>query len=146
LQEKTVGSEVNGLASTIVLFSVRPSITIWEDDPAQDNIYHLGEKSFSYSIVDENGNPISSFHHVKVTIKGGEGLSVDGKIDFKMPDTQGKGLGSTIFGFTVTDTDKEIPLGARVFSVSVMVDGPYPGGAVLGPFKVDNPMIKPTGN
>lgn len=122
----------------VVLFSGAPRITITEVDPLQKQIEHLGGKSFTYTIQDVNGNPISSFHHVRVVLKG-QGLNVDGDVDFDMPDTQAKGPGATEFGFTVTDTDKENPLGPRTFTASVVVTGPYIGRASTNSVKVDFP-------
>lgn len=113
----------------LVLFSGPPIITITEDDYSLRNIPHLGSKAYSYTIHDINGNPISSFHHVTVRIKGGGGLVLDGDVDFQMPDTQLRGPMTTEFNFNVIDADKQERLGDREFTVEISVTGPYIGRA-----------------
>lgn len=115
--------------TTIVLFSGRPIIKIWPTGikPGEvdtTTIPHLGSKSYDFSVFDLNGNPISSAHTITVGVKG-KSIGVDGDINLRMPDTQARGEGTTLFTFDVFDDDEDEPQGFRSYTAYVTVAGPY---------------------
>lgn len=83
-----------------VLFSGTPSITGLT--PATFNIPNGGSQYFTYTVADENGNPLAGGTSIIVTVTGNN-VEASGDIDVTLPDTQSKTW--TNFGFTIADND-----------------------------------------
>ena len=109
-------------AETIVLFSGAPVITI---NPSTIDIPNLGSQAFTYTVSDQNGNPLAEGSSITVTAEG-QNLKLIGDTKVNIPDTQSKSW--TRFGFTITDTDSSEAV--RVVQVKISVTGPN-GAAVL---------------
>ncbi|MCF7809236.1 MAG: hypothetical protein K9M49_05545 [Candidatus Marinimicrobia bacterium] len=88
--------------TSTVLFSGEPVISGLT--PSTVNVSHLGTQSFSFTVADENGNPLSKDTNISVVVEEGSVTAV-GDVNKSLPDTQAKGLGTTNFGFTLIDVD-----------------------------------------
>ncbi|MCF7823028.1 MAG: hypothetical protein K9N35_02555 [Candidatus Marinimicrobia bacterium] len=101
--------------SIVVLFSGGAIIS--DVSPTTFSIPDGGSQDFSFTIADENGNPLSEGTTVKVSFSGSS-ISVSGgdvvsETGAKLPDTQSPGPNITDFSFTVYDesaTTTESPL------------------------------------
>ncbi|MEN8193869.1 MAG: hypothetical protein ABFS12_13690 [Bacteroidota bacterium] len=85
-------------APTQILFSGEPIITI---SPETVDVADSSSQLFTYTVMDENGNPLAEGNSYKVSIETSGDAEVSGDIDVKMEDVQ---FGSTSFSFTLTDT------------------------------------------
>lgn len=106
----------NVSASTVVLFSGTPHITV---TPAAVDIPHLGSQSFSYTVQDENGNPLSGGTSISVAVEG-ENVKSTGDVVVSLPDTQDKEW--TRFSFVVTSQDSTNNI--RPVNIKITADGP----------------------
>lgn len=101
---RTVGEDNNELVKTTnVLFSgvpQEPTIT-----PSTFAIPPNGGENFTYTVTDQNGNPLPP--GTQFTVEVGEGLDATGDADFTLGDYLYPGPGTTEFAFSVTDTDEE---------------------------------------
>ncbi|MBI9072567.1 MAG: hypothetical protein JEY94_13275 [Melioribacteraceae bacterium] len=100
--------------STLVLYSGYPQITISEQTFA---IANGGSQYFTYTVMDENGNPLApgNKYTVSVTTDGDAGVS--GATGLTMPDTQ---FGNTTFSFRLYDSkDDEYKPADAIITISV---------------------------
>lgn len=74
-------------------------------NPNSVNIPADGAQSFTYTVTDLNGNPMSAGSDISVSVA--TGLEASGDVGFSLGDFTSPGPGSTEFGFTVSDTDDE---------------------------------------
>ena len=74
-------------------------------NPTTVNIPADGSQSFSYTVTDLNGNPMSAGSQISVSVA--TGLEASGDVGFSLNDFTTTGPGRTEFGFTVSDTDDE---------------------------------------
>ena len=99
----------------VVLFSGLPNINV---SPSTINIPNLGTQSFSYSVQDQNGNPLTSGTSITVNVDG-DNVKLTGQKAVQLPDTQSKAW--TQFGFSVTDTDSSAAV--RTVSITISSNG-----------------------
>ncbi|MEO8398218.1 MAG: Ig-like domain-containing protein [Ignavibacteriaceae bacterium] len=106
----------------VVLFSGIPNISC---SPTSFNIPNRGGQSFSYTVEDQNGNPLAAGTTISVSAEG-DGIKVAGDTEINLPDTQSKSW--TQFNFVVFDTDTAAV--SRPVTVKILSTGPN-GGAHL---------------
>ncbi len=99
----------------VVLFSGLPTINV---SPNSINIPNLGSQSFSYSVQDQNGNPLTGGTAITVNVDG-DNVKLTGQKSVQLPDTQSKTW--TQFGFSVTDTDSTTAV--RTVSITISSNG-----------------------
>jgi hypothetical protein len=99
----------------VVLFSGLPTINV---SPNSINIPNLGSQSFSYSVQDQNGNPLTGGTAITVNVDG-DNVKLTGQKSIQLPDTQSKTW--TQFGFSVTDTDSTTAV--RTVSITISSNG-----------------------
>ncbi len=105
--------------STTILFSGIPMISI---SPTTFAIANGGSQNFTYTVFDENGNPLGKGTNISVTVDG-ESVSAQGQINVELPDTQSRSW--TQFSFTVFDTNDTTNV---VKPVSIIVNSTGPNG------------------
>ena len=102
---------------TIVLFSGIPNISI---SPTTFAIANGGSQNFTYTVMDENGNPLGKGTTISVTVDG-ESVSTQGQTNVELPDTQSPSW--TQFSFTVFDSDDSTNV-VKPISITVKSNGP----------------------
>ncbi|MEI7812891.1 MAG: hypothetical protein WCJ01_10775 [Ignavibacteria bacterium] len=100
----------------IVLFSGVPYLSI---TPTTIDLPHLGNQTFYYTLMDENGNPLSSGTSISVQVEG-DNIKATGDVSVRMPDTQSKGW--TQFAFTLVSKDTSTT--PRPIGIAVIAEGP----------------------
>ncbi|PIQ07684.1 MAG: hypothetical protein COW71_15770 [Ignavibacteriales bacterium CG18_big_fil_WC_8_21_14_2_50_31_20] len=100
-----------------VLFSGSPQITVV---PLTFAITNGGSQLFTFTVMDENGNPLASGNDYSVSISTAGDAEVSGDIAVKMPDVQ---TGNTSFSFAVSDS-KAAEIKPATATVSITVSGP----------------------
>ncbi len=103
-------------AETIVLFSGIPQITI---EPTTFDIPNLGSQVFSYTVSDQNGNPLAGGTTIRVTIDGKD-IRALGDLDITLPDTRDRSW--TRFSFAIQDTTSEVV--ERPVLIRISTSGP----------------------
>ncbi len=88
----------NITTSTLVLFSMHPFITV--SDTSSFDIPNGGSKNYTYTVADENGNPLTGGTQITVSVQG-KNVAAQGDVNLTLPDTQDKKW--TKFHFTVLD-------------------------------------------
>jgi len=104
VRAKTVDENNDFITKDIkLLFSTsQANITI---NPTTVNIPADGSQSFTYTVTDLNGNPMSAGSNIGVSVA--TGLQASGDVGLSLNDFITPGPGRTEFGFTVSDTDDE---------------------------------------
>lgn len=102
----------------IVLFSALPQISI---SPGSVNIPNGGSQGFTYTVADENGNPMAGGTKISVAVEG-ENIGAQGDLSVLLPDTQDK-LNWTNFSFTVYDAVDTLDVPKPV-TITITSDGP----------------------
>jgi hypothetical protein len=96
----------------IVLFSGVPHITV---SPTTINVPDQGSQSFTFTVEDINGNPMSAGTSISVSVESGDVKAI-GNTGETLPDTQSKGW--TNFSFVLTDaapdTNKLNQVGVKI--------------------------------
>ncbi len=101
--------------SIVVLFSGIPTINAF---PGSFEIPNLGSQAFTYTVQDQNGNPLTSGTSISVSVDG-DNVKLTGDGSVVLPDTQSKRW--TQFGFSVADTDSsDTP---RPISIKILTNG-----------------------
>ncbi len=103
---------------TLRLLSSHPIIS--NVSPTTFNIPNGGSETFSFTVMDFNGNPISSEHTISFSTQGG--LAADP--GFKVPDALFLGPGISEFTFSVGDANAE-EIKPTKSSVQINVSGPF---------------------
>ena len=116
---QTADENDNTIETTkLVVFSVEPQIT--NINPMNFNIGNGASQTFTYTVSDVNGNPLTGGTNVTVRAEGGVKLS--GDINTQIDDALWPGEGITDFTFTATDTtflEEPSPV-----TISIETDGP----------------------
>ncbi|MDZ7680192.1 MAG: carboxypeptidase regulatory-like domain-containing protein [Fodinibius sp.] len=86
---------------TNVVFSGSPELSV---SPASADLQGLTEQSFSYTLQDENGNPLASGTSISVSVNN-ENLTVTGDTEVTLDDFNKSGAGKTEFNFTLQNPD-----------------------------------------
>lgn len=103
-------------AETVVLFSGIPQISV---EPMTFNISNLGSQVFSYTVSDQNGNPLAGGTTIRVSIDGKD-IRALGDLDVTLPDTRDRSW--TRFSFAIQDTTgDDIP---RPVLIRISTTGP----------------------
>ncbi len=103
--------------STIVLFSGKPTISV---TPTSFNIPNGGAQSFSYTVMDNNNNPMSGGTKISVSVSG-KNVDSQGDVSVTLPDTQDRRW--THFQFLVYDTADTVNVAGPV-TINIVSDGP----------------------
>ncbi|MFZ5515118.1 MAG: Ig-like domain-containing protein [Candidatus Zhuqueibacterota bacterium] len=111
------------LSEAIVLFSGLPMISI---EPMAFNIPNGGSQQFSYTVCDQNFNPLAAGTHISVTVEG-EFVEARGSIDKTLQDTQDRFW--THFSFSLADANADTVV-AKTIYIKVNASGPN-GSAAL---------------
>jgi len=90
-------NSVNISRDIVVLFSGVPQITA---SPTSFSIPEGGIQAFTYTLSDQNSNPLAGGTSIKVTVDG-EDVKSQGDVDIILPDTQSRSW--TQFNFVVWD-------------------------------------------
>ena len=101
------------LDSIVILFSGIPTISV---NPSNFTIPNLGSQAFSYTVQDQNGNPLTGGTTITVTADG-DNVKLTGDGSVTLPDTQNPRW--TQFGFSVADTDSSDtprPISIKIFT------------------------------
>lgn len=98
-------------AETVRLLSGAPILNI---SPLSFDLANGGSQTFTYTIADVNGNPMSEGQTINVGIES-EFIDIAGAVAMKLPDTQSKSW--TAFSFTAFDTKAD-----TVFVESVKIE------------------------
>ena len=104
-------------AETVRLLSGPPNLVI---TPLTFDIPNGGSQSFSYTIADVNGNPMSEGQLIQVSIES-EFIQIAGAVSMKFPDTQSKSW--TAFSFTAFDTKADTVF-VEAVNIEVSTSGP----------------------
>lgn len=104
VKAKTVDENNNFVNQELkLLFTTsQANITV---NPTTVNIPSDGSQTFTYTVTDLNGNPMSAGSQFSVSVA--TGLEASGDVGFTLNDFITTGPGKTEFGFTVSDTDDE---------------------------------------
>lgn len=102
---------------TRILFSGVPVLTI---SPTSVNIPNGGSQSFTYTVMDQNGNPLAPGNSYGVQVNTSGDAEAGGDVAVSMPDVQ---FGNTSFQFTVVDSDPD-EVNPSAITISVEVTGP----------------------
>lgn len=100
----------------IELFSFYPILNV---SPTSFAIPNGGSKTFTFTLMDLNGNPMSEGQSISVTAEGGT-PTVSGDANVKMPDTQSKAW--TTFSFVLSDSDLDKDKTETV-TVTILTEG-----------------------
>lgn len=109
--------------NTIVLFSGVPVLSV---DPTSFNIPNGGSQNFTYTVSDQNGNPLVSGTNITVAVSG-ESVDASGDLSITLPDTQDRGW--TLFGFNVYDKVDTVDV-AKSVSIKISTEGPNGSGHI----------------
>lgn len=122
---KTVDEFQNNIStSTVRLLSGTPLISV---TPSSFNIANGGSQTFTYTIADVNGNPMSEGQSVTIKIDS-EFYEVVGTTEVKFPDTQSKSY--TSFSFMAYDTEPD-SLNVEQIGIEIKSSGPN-GESTIG--------------
>ncbi|PID61975.1 MAG: hypothetical protein CR986_02280 [Ignavibacteriae bacterium] len=110
---KTADENKNTISTeTIRLLSGKALLNV---SPSSFTLANGGSQTFTYTLMDVNGNPLSEGQTVKVSIES-KNVVLSGDIDIEMPDTQSKTW--TRFSFTAYDA---LPDSIAVENVKIKV-------------------------
>jgi hypothetical protein len=104
-------------AYAIVLFSGIPRISV---NPTNINVPHNDTQYFTYTVSDQNGNPLAGGTSISVFVEAGEVKAV-GNIGETLPDTQSPSW--TNFSFALTDANVDTNAVNQV-AVKIVTSGP----------------------
>ena len=104
-------------AYAIVLFSGLPQISV---SPNSIDVPDQGSQSFSFTVSDQNGNPLAGGTNIRVVVETGSVEAV-GNTNIILPDTQSPFW--TNFGFTLVDTTPDTSL-VNPVNVKISTSGP----------------------
>ena len=107
-------------ALTIVLFSGLPQISV---SPSSISVPNQGSQNFSFSVSDQNGNPLAANTKISVVVESGS-VEVAGNNNLTLPDTQSPFW--TSFGFTLIDSKPDTLLSGPV-NIKISTSGPNGG-------------------
>ncbi len=102
--------------SIIILFS---GIPILQGGPTTFSLPNLGNQDFTYTLMDQNGNPLAPGTNITVTSDDGQ-VKLSGDVAINMPDTQSKIW--TQFSFTAAEQDSTFK--PRPVTIFINTSGP----------------------
>ncbi len=108
---------------TRILFSGVPVLTI---SPTSVSIPNGGSQSFTYTVMDQNGNPLAPGNSYGVQVSTSGDAEAGGDVNVTMADVQ---FGHTSFQFTVVDSDPD-EVTPSAITISVEVTGPNGRGSI----------------
>jgi hypothetical protein len=111
-------NSLNISRETIVLFSGIPQLSA---SPNNFTIAEGGTQEFTYTLRDENSNPLAGGTSIKVTVDG-EDVKSQGDVDIVLPDTQDRSW--TQFSFIVWDTKVDTLNVLSPVVISIKSEGP----------------------
>lgn len=107
----------------VVLFSGVPQLSV---SPTTFNIPNGGSQSFTYTVHDQNNNPLAGGTNITVDVSGDDTGS-GGDLNFILPDTQSQSW--TQFGFFVYDTTDTIDV-VKTVNITINTTGPNGGSHI----------------
>lgn len=114
----TADENLNTISTeTVRLLSGVPILNV---SPTSFNLDNGGSQTFTYTVMDVNGNPMSEGQSIGVKIES-ENVELAGAIDFKFPDTQSKSF--TSFSFTAFDAKPDTVFVENV-NIEISTTGP----------------------
>ena len=114
----TADENLNNISTeTVRLLSGAPILNV---SPTSFNLENGGSQTFTYTIMDVNGNPMSEGQSIGVKIES-ENIDVAGATDIKFPDTQSRSM--TSFSFTAYDTKPDTVVVESV-KIEISTSGP----------------------
>ena len=118
IHARTINENEESISTkTRVLFSGVPFLTV---SPTSFNIPNGGSQVFTYTVMDQFGNPLAPGNSYSVTLATSGDAGVTGDIAITMPDVQS---GNTSFTFVVVDTKPdEVKSGEA--TIIIEVNGP----------------------
>jgi len=102
---------------TRVLFSGTPILTA---SPTSFNLPNGGSQSFTYTVMDEFGNPLAPGNEYSVSVATTGDAEVAGDVAVKMPDVQ---FNNTTFSFVLIDS-KPAEMTSAAATITIKVSGP----------------------
>ncbi|MFN1833911.1 carboxypeptidase regulatory-like domain-containing protein [Balneola sp. MJW-20] len=116
----TKDQDGNDIENEIVILFSTSSANI-SINPTTINVPANGGQTFTYSVVDGNGNPMPA--GTSIEVQAGEGLDATGDVSVTLGDYLQGGAGVTDFQFSVSDTDQDNSATAET-SISIVVTTP----------------------
>ncbi len=114
----TADENLNKISTeTVRLLSGAPILNI---TPLTFDLENGGSQTFTYTIADVNGNPMSEGQTISVGIES-EFIDVAGAVSMKFPDTQSKSW--TAFSFTAFDTKADTVF-VEAVNIEISTAGP----------------------
>jgi hypothetical protein len=114
----TADENLKTISTTMdILFSGYPILSI---SPTSFDIPNAGSQEFTYTLQDENGNPMAPATNITVSVSG-ESVKASGETSIEMPDTQAKAY--TKFKFVVYDAVDTVDI-AKPVSITIQASGP----------------------
>ena len=111
-------NSMNISRETVVLFSGVPQLSA---SPSSFTISEGGTQSFTYTLSDQNLNPLAPTTTIKVLVDG-EDVKAQGDIDVTLPDTQSRAW--TQFSFIVWDAKVDTTNSLTPVVITIQSDGP----------------------
>jgi hypothetical protein len=111
-------NSLNISRDVVVLFSGVPQMSA---SPTSFSIGEGGIQAFTYTLSDQNSNPLAGGTSIKVTVDG-EDVKSQGDIDIILPDTQSRSW--TQFSFVVWDAKVDTLNSLSPVVISIKSDGP----------------------
>ena len=111
-------NSLNISREVLVLFSGVPQL---DANPKSFTIGEGGIQSFTYTLSDQNSNPLAGGTSIKVTVDG-EDVKTQGDVDIILPDTQNRSW--TQFSFVVWDANVDTLNTLSPVVISIKSDGP----------------------
>lgn len=109
--------------SSLVLFSGSPQISA---APLSFTLADGGSQSFTYTVMDQNGNPLAPGNEYTVSIATTGDAEVAGDVAVTMPDVQS---GNTSFSFVALDS-KPGEITSAAATITISVNGPNGSASV----------------
>ncbi len=110
-------NDVQITTKTKVLYSGYPQITV---APNTFDIANGGSQAFTFTVMDENGNPLAQGNTYSVLVQTDGDAAVSGDVEVLMPDVQS---GNTSFTFELYDSNS-LEVNSAVATIIISVDGP----------------------
>lgn len=110
-------NDVQIRTKTRVLYSGYPQITV---APLGFTITNGGSQAFSYTVMDENGNPLAPGNTYTVSVVSSGDAALSGDVKITMPDVQ---VGATSFSFVLYDSNSD-EINPANATIIISVNGP----------------------
>jgi len=121
----TVDENLNTISTeTVRLQSGTPIMTV---NPSSFSLENGGTQTFTYTVSDVNGNPMSEGQSISVAIES-ENIDIAGGTEIKFPDTQSRSW--TAFSFIAFDT-KADTVYAETVSIEIETSGPNSNNKIV---------------